>query len=251
MPNPHPLPTTLLQALRTANHITVLTGAGVSSESGISTFRDALTGLWSRFNAQDLATPQAFARDPATVSKWYDQRRCQAASCLPNPGHFALAKLQSHVTSRNRKFTLVTQNVDQLHQRAGSTNVLELHGNIHIWRCISCQIHSSESGPPFTQYPPQCRCGGIKRPNVVWFGENLDTATLNAAAHAANTADLFLSLGTSSVVHPAAGLIDLALQNKTPVLEINLAPTDYTPRVTWHLQAKSGEALTDLISQVF
>jgi NAD-dependent deacetylase len=249
---PTTFPQTLLTALRSANHIAVLTGAGVSAESGIATFRDALTGLWSRFKAEDLATPYAFVRDPATVTQWYDHRRLQAASCSPNPGHFALAKLQAHLQSQNKKLTLITQNVDQLHQRAGSTSVLEMHGNIHTWRCIACHTQTLESGPAFPAYPPRCTsgpCRAEKRPDVVWFGESLDPNTLNAAAQAAKTCDLFLSLGTSSVVHPAAGLIDIALQNQTPVLEINLTPTDYTPRATWSFQSKTGELLPDLVAQ--
>ncbi len=238
----------LIHALRTARHIVVLTGAGVSAESGIATFRDALTGLWSRFKAEDLATPQAFMRDPEFVSRWYDQRRCQVAGCKPNAGHVALAKLQQATKAAGNRFTLITQNVDRLHQSAGSSDVLELHGTLHVWRCVRCGEAKLETGPAFEKYPVKCACSGNRRPGVVWFGENLDHAVLRAAALAAQQADLFMSLGTSSVVHPAAGLIDLAIQARANVLEVNLAPTDYSDRMTWSIQGKTGEVLPELVS---
>jgi NAD-dependent deacetylase len=239
----------LIEAFRGAGHVVVLTGAGVSAESGIATFRDALTGLWSRFNAEDLATPEAFDRDPELVSRWYDERRCKTMACEPNGGHVALARLQAGMEAAGRKFTLITQNVDRLHQRAGSRDVLELHGTLHVWRCVGCGEAKLESGPAFTEFPPKCSCGGNRRPGVVWFGENLDGGVLNAAADAAQRADLFLTLGTSSVVHPAAGLIDVALGAKAKVVEVNLQPTAYSKRVTWSLRAKTGEVLPWLVDK--
>lgn len=128
----------ILDALRAAESIAVLSGAGVSAESGIPTFRDALNGLWSKFDPEDLATAQAFARDPELVSRWYDERRCNIAHCRPNPGHAALARLQKVAAKGGKTFTLITQNVDRLHQAAGSTDVLELHGTLWIWRCVEC-----------------------------------------------------------------------------------------------------------------
>lgn len=233
----------LIELFRTARHIVVLTGAGVSAESGVPTFRDALTGLWEKFEPAQLATPQAFARDPELVSRWYDQRRCNVAKCVPNPGHLALAELQRQTLARDARFTLVTQNVDQLHQAAGSTNVIELHGSIWVWRCTDCGKELEEKGPAFETYPPTCTCGGIRRPGVVWFGEQLPQDALAIAHCAAGLCDFFLSLGTSSVVYPAAGLIDRALAGHAKLVEINPEETPYSRKAHGSIRGKSGEVL--------
>ena len=241
----------LLESFRSSRHIAVLTGAGVSAESGVPTFRDALTGLWSRYDPEQLATPQAFARDPQLVTRWYDDRRCSVGRCRPNAGHAALAQMQRIVLAGRRRFTLITQNVDRLHQAAGSTDVIELHGTLWVWRCVECGAEAEERGPAFENYPPRCPCGGPKRPGVVWFGEALPTDALVQAQHAAAECDLFLTLGTSSLVHPAAGLIDLALQNGARVVEVNPQPTPYTRRVHWTIRGKTGEVLPDFLDAAF
>jgi NAD-dependent deacetylase len=241
----------LLEAMRNAQSITVLTGAGVSAESGIATFRDPLTGYWAKFDPEELATPPAFARDPVMVSRWYDERRCAVARCKPNSGHAALASLQKRLVHEGKQFTLITQNVDRLHQMAGSTDVIELHGSLWIWRCEDCDNTSEERGPAFSEYPIRCTCGGLRRPGVVWFGEALPADALIASQRAAETCDLFMSAGTSSIVYPAAGLIDLATSSGSRLLEINPQPTPYTPRAAWSLRGKSGELLAALVDAAF
>jgi NAD-dependent deacetylase len=150
----------LANRLRNARALVALTGAGVSAESGIPTFRDPLRGLWAQFRPEDLATPEAFARDPTLVARWYDERRARCAACRPNPGHTALARLERDFTASGREFVLLTQNVDRLHQRAGSQNVVELHGTLWIWRCTRCGEEREEPRVPFDTYPPLCECGG-------------------------------------------------------------------------------------------
>ena len=241
----------LLSAIHSADSIVVMTGAGVSAESGIPTFRDAMEGLWARFNPEELATPEAFARNPELVSRWYDERRCRVATCKPNAGHNALARMQAKVSAEGRRFTLITQNVDRLHQSAGSKDVIELHGSLWIWRCTDCGEETEERGPAFAVHPPRCHCGGRKRPGVVWFGEVLPAHALLQAQRASASATLFLSLGTSSVVYPAAGLIDLALQRGAQLLEVNPQPTAVSHRAHWSLRGNSGDVLPELFAAAF
>jgi NAD-dependent protein deacetylase/lipoamidase len=245
------IPNQLLESVRCAEHIVVLTGAGVSAESGVPTFRDALTGLWSRYDPADLATSEAFARDPELVTRWYDERRCNLAHCTPNAGHAALSQLQRIVTSNGRRLTLVTQNVDRLHQSAGSRDVIELHGTLWVWRCTDCGEETEERGPAFGMYPPRCSCGGMQRPGVVWFGEELPGAALLEAQRASGRCRLFMSLGTSSVIYPAAGLIDLALQNGAKVLEVNPQETPISSRAHWSIRGRTGVALPQLVADAF
>lgn len=206
-----------------------LTGAGISAESGVPTFRGA-DGLWRQFRVEDLATPGAFARDPATVWEWYRWRRDQLARALPNPGHECLARLER----RRGGFSLVTQNVDGLHRRAGSTVVRELHGN--IWRTVCsrrCGTVIDES--PWADPPgapagrpdslPACACGALLRPDVVWFGETLDQRVLGAAIDEAESADVVLVVGTSGLVYPAAALPGVARRAGATVIEINVEAT--------------------------
>jgi NAD-dependent deacetylase len=200
--------------------ITVLTGAGVSAASGVPTFRGS-GGLWKSFRAEDLATPQAFARDPATVWEWYDWRRGLIAGCAPNAAHHVLASW----SLRFPQFTLVTQNVDGLHERAGTQHVVRLHGSIWdvgCWRdCGRLPRRWRDDRVPLTPLPPVCdRCGGPLRPGVVWFGESLDTADIEAANDAARC-DVFLAIGTSAIVYPAAGLIGAAKAHGATTVEIN------------------------------
>jgi NAD-dependent deacetylase len=237
----------LIAAFRSAEHVAVLTGAGVSAESGIPTFRDALTGLWQNFRAEDLATPSAFRRNPQLVWEWYRIRRHQVRDAVPNPGHDALARLEKLVP----RLTLVTQNVDGLHQRAGSTGVIELHGNISRVKCADEDRVVTEFED--TEEIPRCpRCDGLLRPDVVWFGELLPADAMRKAEAAARSADLFLSVGTSNLVEPAASLPWTAARHGATVLVIN--PTSEGQRSgdrIHHLEGRAGELLPHLLELVW
>jgi NAD-dependent deacetylase len=238
-----PLPNELLEAVHAARHIAVLTGAGTSQESGIPTFRDAMDGMWAQFNPMDLATPEAFDRDPQTVARWYDARRAKCAEAQPNDGHRALAAMQARMEAQGRMFVLITQNVDRLHQAAGSRDVIELHGTLWVWRCLDCGREREERQIPFPTHPPRCECGGFRRPGVVWFGEMLPATALTRAETAARECDLFLSVGTSGVVYPAADLPRIAKSHGAQVAEINPLRTPVTPMVDWFIQGNSGAIL--------
>jgi NAD-dependent deacetylase len=227
----------------------VLTGAGVSAESGIPTFRDALTGLWSRFNPEQLATPEAFARDPALVARWYDERRERCAACAPNAGHVALAELERRFAAP-REFLLITQNVDRLHQQAGSRRVVELHGTLWVWRCTRCGAEREEREAPFAEHPPRCHCGGQRRPGVVWFGEMLPAAAMAEARTALQSCDVFMSLGTSAVVEPAASFAHWARGAGARTIEINLDETPISDTVDYSLRGKTGEWLPRIVERV-
>ena len=215
----------------------------MSAESGVPTFREAQTGLWEQFDPHDLATPEAFLRDPALVWRWYDWRRQLIAGAEPNAGHFALARLAVLVP----KLTLITQNVDGLHQRAGSPDVIEFHGNIFENRCFAegCVVADADMRTAVPRCPG---CGGYLRPGVVWFGEVIPPAALQSAAGAAAGCDVFLSVGTSSLVWPAAGLAESAAQSGATVIEINPDVTPLTSRSHHCLQGKSGEVLPELVN---
>jgi len=238
-------PPALISALRNSSRTVVLTGSGISVESGVPTFREAQTGLWERFDPQELATPEAFERDPKLVWDWYAWRRKLVARAAPNPGHLALAALQD--TSQN--FTLVTQNVDGLHQRAGSRDVIELHGNILRTRCSVEGVEVDEYEE--SESPPVCpSCGAPLRPDVVWFGEMLPPGALDAASEAARGASLFLSVGTSSLVYPAAALPYEAFESGATLVEINPKDTPLTPHVDCALRGPAGDVLPRLIRQL-
>ena len=191
--------------LEHATAVAVLTGAGISAESGIPTFRDALTGLWENFRPEDLATPEAFEADPKLVWDWYAWRREKVREARPNAGHEALATLERRCRDRDVDFTLVTQNVDGLHRAAGSLRVIELHGNIRRVKCFD-RHHPVESWAEGDAVPTCPTCGSLLRPDVVWFGEGLPSDALAGAIAAARTCDVFLCVGTSTVVEPAASL---------------------------------------------
>lgn len=220
------IPNELLTALADAQHVVVFTGAGVSAESGVSTFRDALTGLWARFDPMRLATPDAFLDDPELVWGWYEWRRQLLLQAQPNPAHHGIAELAQRVP----KLTVVTQNVDDLHERAGSENVLHLHGSIFQPRCFDCaQPYAFTGVPAMAQEqklaPPLCsHCQGMVRPGVVWFGEGLPQAEMTAAFAAAEDCDVLLSIGTSGLVQPAAQIPSLALRSGAWVVHINPDP---------------------------
>jgi NAD-dependent deacetylase len=236
-------PADLIDLLRAARHVALFTGAGVSAESGIPTFRDAQTGLWARFRPEDLATPQAFLRDPQTVWNWYAWRRELIAAVRPNPAHLAIAQLERHVP----RVEVVTQNVDGLHRAAGSSRVIELHGNIHDTRCFDCG-QSARDFDTTGETPPHCaHCGGLLRPGVVWFGETLPAAAWEEAEAAAESADLFFCIGTSSLVEPAAGLPRRAFAAGRPVVQINPEETGHDAYARHVLRGKAGEVMPALL----
>ena len=221
----------------------VLTGAGISAESGVPTFRGS-GGLWRQFRAEELATPEAFARDPKLVWEWYNWRRGLIAETKPNPGHYALVELEKKAPS----FTLVTQNVDGLHDRAGSRTILKLHGDIWTLRCVSCHQEGRDERLEFPELPPRCDCGGMLRPGVVWFGEGLPAGVWQASEQAISAAGVLLVVGTSAVVYPAAGLVPLAASAGAKVIEVNLEETPFSAQLDCSLRGKAGELLPELIA---
>lgn len=237
--------------LQHARYVVVLTGAGVSAESGIPTFRDALSGLWARYDPEQLATPSAFARDPELVTRWYDERRCSCELCRPNPGHYALADLEDRFIRSGRHFVLLSQNVDRLHQDAGSKNVVELHGSIWVWRCTVCGEEKEERGAAFETYPPRCFCGGLRRPGVVWFGEMLPPEALETAHNALSACDVFLSLGTSAVVEPAASFVYLAQRGGAKTIEVNVDATPISDIIDYSLRGKTGVVLPHIVQRLY
>ena len=237
-------PASLIQSLRAARRIVALTGAGISAESGLATFRDAQTGIWSKFRPEELATAEAFRRDPEFVQEWYAWRRGQALEAKPNAGHLALAEMEK----RTPEFLLVTQNVDGLHARAGSKRMVELHGNIHRFRCFENECSSDK----FDIKSGRCgSCGGNLRPDVVWFGEMLPIDAIETAVDASEDCDVFLSIGTSSVVYPAADLWRRAKDSGATVIEINKDPTPLTPLADYSFPGKAGQILPALVQQIW
>lgn len=248
-------PPDLIAALQSAKHLVVFTGAGVSAESGIPTFRDALTGLWERFNAEDLATPAAFRKDRQLVWGWYEWRRMKALRSQPNPAHLAIAELAKRVP----KLTVITQNVDDLHERAGTTDVLHLHGSLHSPRCFACgRAHTFADGLPDEPgggrrlTPPSCsHCGGFVRPGVVWFGEDLPVRELHRAFKTAQECDVLFVIGTSGLVQPAARIPSLAKQAGASVVQINPTPTKLDSECTWSLRGAAGDIMPRLLQAAF
>ncbi len=237
------IPAELVAKLRQAESVAVLTGAGISAESGVPTFRDAQTGLWARYNPEELATPEAFQRNPRLVWEWYEWRRQLVSQAEPNPGHLALVEMER----RAPRFTLITQNVDGLHRRAGSRRVIELHGNIVRTICSRERL-VVEQWEETGEKPPRCpRCGGFLRPDVVWFGEMLPAHALQAAIEAAREAQIFFSVGTSAVVQPAASLPFEAVRHGATLVEINLEETPVTPMAHYVLRGPAGVVLPALV----
>lgn len=236
------IPQRLIEAVRHANHVMVMTGAGCSAESGVPTFREAQTGLWAQYDPEQLATPGAFRQDPRLVWEWYAWRRQLVARAAPNPGHYALAEMAALLP----RLTLATQNVDGLHQRAGSRDVLELHGSISRIKCFNCG-QPADDWQENGEMPPVCgRCGGLLRPDVVWFGENLPRDVLAASAAAAAACAVFFSVGTSALVQPAASLPVTARESGALLVEINPNQTPLTGMADYHLSGPSGEILPAL-----
>jgi len=238
------IPAAVIEILRDAKNVLVLTGSGVSAESDVPTFREAQSGLWSEFDPQELATPEAFLQDPVLVWRWYRWRRKLVAEAEPNPEHFALAALEDQVP----EMTLITQNVDGLHQRAGRQHVTEFPGNLFATRCFV--EDTLEDDDPSSADPRCRRCGGHLRPGVVWFGEAIPKLALKVATEAADDCDVFLSIGTSSLVWPAAGFAAAAAQRGATVIEINIDPTPLSSRCDFALQGASGELLPELVRRL-
>jgi NAD-dependent deacetylase len=222
--------------------VAALTGAGISAESGVSTFR-AAGGLWENERVEEVATPEGFRRDPERVWRWYDARRRQIASCRPNAGHRALAGYQA----RHPDFTLISQNVDGLHQAAGSRDPILLHGDIFRVRCVREGTARADRRVPLPDLPPRCGCGALLRPDVVWFGEFLPEEALERAAAAAGQAALFLVIGTSALVYPAASLPEIARRRGAYLVEINIEPTPLSPLAHEVIQGKAAEVLPVLL----
>ena len=247
------IPSDLIRFLQTTQNVAALTGAGVSAESGLQTFRDAGSStepgnaLWSQYRPEDLATPEAFERNPELVWEFYAMRRLKAGVVKPNAGHISLAEMARRIPC----FTLITQNVDGLHQQAGSQYVIELHGNITRIKCShGCGIFTVWEDMP-GRVPTCPNCGAKLRPDVVWFGEMLPRAEFGAALEAARTCQVFFSIGTSSLVQPASSLSQLAKQHGAIVVEVNTDETPLTNHADYFLQGKSGQVLPEMVRQIW
>ena len=246
------------ELMASASRVAVLTGAGISAESAVPTFREAQTGLWERFSAEDLATVEAFENDPALVWTWYRWRQSLILAVEPNPGHAALADWQRQLRTRQGELNIATQNVDDLHERAGADVLGHLHGSIFAYRCGECGAPAELDPPRYNGFeppghsedPPKCaECAyGVLRPGVVWFGEMLPVEAFEAASAAIRSADLVLVVGTSGIVQPAASLPLLALERGTPLVEVNPEPTELTEVMDYSLRGSSGVLLPQLVA---
>jgi len=232
----------LIEKLAAARAVTVLTGAGISADSGVPTFRGA-DGLWRNFRAEDLATPEAFERDPRLVWEWYNWRRELIAATRPNPAHSAVVELEQ----RSEEFWLITQNVDGLHRTAGSRKLSEIHGNIWMVRCTDCGSVEENHEVPIALLPVCSRCKGLLRPHIVWFGESLFPEDLSRCATALRTCDVLLVIGTSGIVYPAAGFASMAKESGAFVAEINLEPTPQSGLVDLSLQGRAKDLVPLLL----
>lgn len=241
------LPPDLQDRVARAESVVVFTGAGVSRESGLATFRGE-EGLWETYRPEELATPQAFQARPGVVWRWYAWRWRQAAEASPNPGHHALARLPEVFPA----VTLVTQNVDGLHQRAGSRDPIEVHGSVLVARCHACrrEMPMEDAVGRSPEEPPACDCGGLYRPAVVWFGEPLPREALERAFEAAQGADLLLSVGTSAQVFPAAGVLEIACKAGAAVVEVNPQATGFSHVADLRITRPAGEALPELVEEM-
>jgi NAD-dependent deacetylase len=233
------------QYLAAARNITVLTGAGISADSGVPTFRGT-DGLWRTYRAEDLATPEAFERDPRLVWEWYNWRRELIATKRPNAAHLAIVELERLAPA----FWLITQNVDGLHRDAGSRNLTEIHGNIWTVRCTRCNAVDGNRDVPITILPSCPRCGALLRPHIIWFGESLLAADLEQCAKVLRRCDLLLVIGTSGVVYPAAGFAAVAKEAGAFVVEINLDSTPQSSSVDVSLQGRAKDLVPLLLDPI-
>lgn len=234
------------ERLAASIHTVILSGSGTSAESGVPTFRDAQTGLWAKYRPEDLATPKAFAQNPEFVWDWYQWRRTIITDVQPNAGHHAIADLGHRIA----RLTLITQNVDGLHQRAGSDRVIEFHGNIMRSRC-SIQDCGMDVDPHDDASPPRCpECGAPVRPDVVWFGEPIPPAALESALQAVADCDVMLVVGTSAQVQPAASLAEVAKERGACIVEINPESTPLTAIADFVLAGPSGRVLPALVDAI-
>lgn len=235
----------LIRRLRSAKIVAMLTGAGISAESGVPTFRGE-EGLWKKFRPEELANFDAFMRNPQLVWEWYNYRKHIINQVAPNAGHYAIAKMESIFSN----FHLITQNVDDLHRKAGSQQIYELHGNIMRNRCVDCSEYYDELPSAEPGILPKCQCGGLIRPNVVWFGENLPALELRCSFDVARSSDVFFSVGTSAVVQPAASLPLEAKHEGAYVVEINIEPTVISHSIDETILGKAAEILPLLVEKL-
>jgi len=248
-----PLDPDVITAVRQAQSLVVLTGAGISAESGVPTFRDAQTGLWAKYSPTELASPGAFQSQPAAVLRWYQWRMELIRQTSPNPGHYALADLEQIFSRKNKAYLLITQNVDNLHREAGSQQLIELHGNIFRVRCHRCRRPAELDllQVDLEEGLPRCpACGSLLRPDVVWFGESLPENDLKTCWERSAGCDLFFSIGTSAAVQPAALLPLTAASQGALLVEINPRPTALSPRAEFRIPSPSGEVLPLLVSNL-
>ncbi|WP_455389000.1 SIR2 family NAD-dependent protein deacylase [Petrachloros mirabilis] len=231
------------ERIAAARSLTVLTGAGISADSGVPTFRGT-DGLWRNYRAEDLATPEAFERDPRLVWEWYNWRREVLATKKPNEAHMALAELEQQLTD---KMWLITQNVDGLHRQAGSHRLSEIHGNIWLVRCTACGTVTENRRVPIPILPTCQDCNALLRPHIVWFGESLDPIDLRRCNDALRSCDLFLVIGTSGVVYPAAGFATVAKETGATVVEINLVETPQSSLVDLSLRGRARDLVPLLL----
>jgi NAD-dependent deacetylase len=227
--------------LDAARSVVVSTGAGMSKESGIPTFRDAPNALWENFDPEKLASPQGFLNDPPLVWRWYEDRRRMISEAKPNSGHFAIARLEGLFG----RFAVVTQNIDDLHRKAGSRNIIEMHGNIFRFKCFDMD-HPIGELPRDERVPPRCRCGSMIRPDVVWFGEMLPEDAVGRAYRAIETCDVMLVVGTSGIVYPVAGFPEIARRSGARIIEVNPEETPITRLADVFLEGAAGEVLPRL-----
>ena len=238
------VPDNILERLRKAKRATVLTGAGISEESGIPTFRGA-GGIWAKYDYRKLATPQGFRDDPHIVWEWYQLRQIEMKKAMPNPAHDTIALMEKHF----EEFSVLTQNIDGMHARAGSRNIVELHGNIWRMRCPRDGT-TIVLDDPVKEIPPLCQCGSIMRPDVVWFGEQLSQSAVEVASKAASESEAIFVVGTSAVVYPAAALPILTKNSGGLVIEINIEETDVSSYADASLFGRAGNVLPALWKRI-
>lgn len=232
----------LISKLKQAQNVTAFTGAGISAESGVPTFRGE-NGLWKKFRPEELANFDAFIKNPDLVWEWYHYRRQIISKIQPNPGHYALGKMEQY----HKNFAVITQNVDNLHRRAGNKNIYELHGNIERNYCIECKKDFSNQEINESKKLLRCNCGGLVRPGVVWFGEMLPSDQWEASVHTSERAEVFFAIGTSAIVYPAASLPMIAKRAGAYVVEINIERTELSYDADEVILGKSGEILPKFV----